>query len=412
MPTARLKPDAKAVGPRLDPSFAPAKPRPSIGNQAHLRRLRGNGRPLQAKLTVGAVNDPLEHEADAAADRVMRMGDPGLGASTAPPRLTRKCDTCEDDQKPAIQAKCGDDRLKDGGEAPDGVEAALNAPGRPLDPADRDFFEPRFGRDFSQVRVHTDGAAARANRQLGAQAFTFGSHVFFAEGNAPRRDFLTGHELAHVVQQGAAPTVDGASAPQPDAGGTAQRQIQRLPGDGMSPPGDCDWTDYIPLRIAKETAVAIAEGLGGCAPGDSCPRLAFKIAALGAEIAARVAIAVRCFRGGDTGHVQQINVKTRALDNCLALFSRSNCSPDLVTEMRFVVERLRALLATLFVVVAVAAIIALIVLLVVAIAALIEVIAAAIAAAAEAVVTAGALAAFGALLLLLSSSLSSDDSET
>src|ERR1700712_1420013 len=125
----------------------------ATGNQAHLRRLTLGGRDLQAKLTVGAVNDPLEQEADAAADRVMRMADPGLETSPAPPRLSRKCDTCDDDERPALRAKSGGeglgDGLRDGGEAPEGVEASLDAPGRPLDPADRDFFEPRFGRDFS-----------------------------------------------------------------------------------------------------------------------------------------------------------------------------------------------------------------------------------------------------------------------
>jgi hypothetical protein len=57
------------------------------GNQALLRR-------LQAKLKVGAVNDPLEHEADRVADQVMRMPDPGAAMTSAPPQVSRKCDKC------------------------------------------------------------------------------------------------------------------------------------------------------------------------------------------------------------------------------------------------------------------------------------------------------------------------------
>jgi hypothetical protein len=55
-----------------------------LSNQLVLRR-------LQAKLQIGAVDDPLEREADAAADRVMRMAEPTLSVASAPPSLSRKC---------------------------------------------------------------------------------------------------------------------------------------------------------------------------------------------------------------------------------------------------------------------------------------------------------------------------------
>jgi hypothetical protein len=391
-----LSPSHARGAPALRPNSA-TQARGS--NQAHLRRLMASR--LQAKLTIGAVDDPLEHEADAAADRVMRMAEPQISDSSAAPKLSRKCEKCDDDKVSAAQAKRGDLALEAGGDAPEGIEVALDAPGRPLDENMRGFFEPRFGHDFGQVRVHTDSNAAEANRQLGAQAFTFGAHVFFAEGKGPGHDFLTGHELAHVVQQGAAPSIDAAGPARPAPANTAQRWIQRLPGDGMSPPGDCSWSTYIPLRISKETAVAIAEGLGGCKGDDSCPRLAFKIAAIGAEIAARVAVAAECFRGGDTGHVEQIRNKTTALDTCLALFAASNCSPDLIEKMKEVVEGLRALLATTFVVTAAAVVIALIVVIIIALIALIEAIVAAIAAAAAAAAEAAAILAAAAALVAM-----------
>jgi hypothetical protein len=65
--------------------------------------------------------------------------------------------------------------------------------------------EPRFGVDFSQVRVHTDGAAVQMNRDLNAQAFAHGSNIYFGAGkyNPSSSDGkqLLAHELTHVVQQ-------------------------------------------------------------------------------------------------------------------------------------------------------------------------------------------------------------------
>jgi hypothetical protein len=79
------------------------------------------------------------------------------------------------------------------------------SPGQPLDAATRDFFEPRFGHDFSAVRVHADASAARSARDLNAYAYTVGHDIVFAEGRfAPRTPEgrrLIAHELAHVVQQ-------------------------------------------------------------------------------------------------------------------------------------------------------------------------------------------------------------------
>jgi hypothetical protein len=61
--------------------------------------------------------------------------------------------------------------------------------------------EPRFGADFSAVRVHTGSDAVQMNRELGAQAFAHGSDVYFGAGKSPGNNELTAHELTHVVQQ-------------------------------------------------------------------------------------------------------------------------------------------------------------------------------------------------------------------
>jgi hypothetical protein len=85
----------------------------------------------------------------------------------------------------------------------------LRSSGQPLDPATRAFMEPRFGHDFSAVRVHTDARAAESARAVNALAYTVGRDVTFGPGqyapatSAGRR--LIAHELAHVVQQGDRP---------------------------------------------------------------------------------------------------------------------------------------------------------------------------------------------------------------
>jgi hypothetical protein len=86
------------------------------------------------------------------------------------------------------------------------VGAALRSPSQPLDPGVRQELEPRFGRDLSGVRVHTDEQAARSAQAVGAAAYTVGNDVLFARGRyAPRSAAgrqLIAHELTHVVQQG------------------------------------------------------------------------------------------------------------------------------------------------------------------------------------------------------------------
>src|SRR3546814_3269427 len=64
--------------------------------------------------------------------------------------------------------------------------------------------EPRFGSDFSRVRVHDDGHAAASARAVGALAYAVGSHVVFdtqqyAPGTPAGRHLLA-HELAHTLQ--------------------------------------------------------------------------------------------------------------------------------------------------------------------------------------------------------------------
>jgi hypothetical protein len=176
-----------------------------LGNQARLRHFSARAASTHADLRVGAIDDPLEREADAVADRVMRMADPGVSVASVPMRVSRKCAACEETSAVAgLQRKESAPRPgRD--QAPPIVHATLSSPGRPLDPAVRTFFEPRFGRDFGPVRVHSDSAAATSARSINAAAYTVGSHLVFGSGqfqpgNASGRRLIA-HELAHVVQQ-------------------------------------------------------------------------------------------------------------------------------------------------------------------------------------------------------------------
>jgi hypothetical protein len=158
---------------------------------------------IQAKLAIGRVDDPLEHEADRVADQVMRMPGPPVRQ----PRISRM--STADAEKAQAKSDRGD---LGGTDATAAVRSTPRSPGRPLDGQTRLYFEPRFGADFSKVRVHDDDGAVQSARNADALAYTVGKDVVFgaggfAPGTAAGRRLLA-HELAHVVQQdGALPTI-------------------------------------------------------------------------------------------------------------------------------------------------------------------------------------------------------------
>jgi outer membrane protein OmpA-like peptidoglycan-associated protein len=97
--------------------------------------------------------------------------------------------------------------------APSLVRQLVNSPGVPLSTEARSYFEPRFGFDFSRVRVHADSTAAAAARSMDAAAYAVGEHIGFDSGryqmHSQRGRRLMAHELAHTVQQsGALPAGD------------------------------------------------------------------------------------------------------------------------------------------------------------------------------------------------------------
>ncbi|CAH1385258.1 eCIS core domain-containing protein [Candidatus Nitrotoga sp. M5] len=208
-------------------------------------RLNSQSFPIQAKLKIGQPNDKYEQEADRVAEQVMRMPEPkvqqpsqadaryggkksGFSVSNAGGAVQRQ----QKKQEEFIQAKplaqqispliqmqpdeADDEKLiqaKSTGDVTPSVTPSistgiqsLQGGGRPLSKSERNFFEPRFGADFSGVRVHSDARAAGLARSVNARAFTHGNNVVFGSGEYSSGSLggrgLLAHELTHVVQQG------------------------------------------------------------------------------------------------------------------------------------------------------------------------------------------------------------------
>ncbi|MGI8587618.1 MAG: eCIS core domain-containing protein [Chloroflexia bacterium] len=115
-------------------------------------------------------------------------------------------------------------------EVPPIVHDVLRSPGQPLDAGTRAFMEPRFGHDFSGVRVHTDGRATQSAGAVNALAYTVGRDVVFgagqyAPGTRAGRQLLA-HELTHVVQQATVQPPPAAFTIGP-SGGRAEREADQ-----------------------------------------------------------------------------------------------------------------------------------------------------------------------------------------
>src|SRR5581483_6295874 len=136
-------------------------------------------------------------------------------------RMSRMPDTGIHEHRPGVgphvcvQREAIDPAVSE--EAPALLRQTLASPGRPLDSQTRAYMEPRFGRDFSGVRVHTDDVAAQSSNALNARAYTAGSDVVFSAGrytpNSAAGRSLIAHELTHVVQQSDGPVAGTPIAP-------------------------------------------------------------------------------------------------------------------------------------------------------------------------------------------------------
>jgi hypothetical protein len=185
----------KPLAERPPAHAPPARSTTTASAASKLQRRLGNEQTqrwfarAQAAAAVSSPHEPAELEAQATARAVMRMSavaTPVAPAANAPPGVQR--------QPAAAPAPATD------------LRGAV-AGGQPLPAAVHGLMAPRFGARFDSVRIHTDAQAGQLSQNLNAQAFTVGSHVFFAPGKyqPDTRDGreLIAHELTHTIQQGA-----------------------------------------------------------------------------------------------------------------------------------------------------------------------------------------------------------------
>jgi hypothetical protein len=178
----------ESFAPLLGKLSHPANMTPRIQFFSQLQRSYGNRyvqRMVQTKLKVGKPGDIYEKEADRVAEQVMRKEADEVSVSN--------------EARPSLMGYAGEE---------DGVSEGTirsiesqRGKGQPLSASSRAFFEPRFGYDFGQVRLHTDSRAADMAASLGARAFTYGSDVWLGRGESLANKKLLAHELTHVVQQ-------------------------------------------------------------------------------------------------------------------------------------------------------------------------------------------------------------------
>jgi hypothetical protein len=141
--------------------------------------------------------------------------------------------------------------LTGGGSRSPVLDVVGHGGGSALAPDVREDMESRLGASFSDVRVHTGGAAASSAASVGAHAYTVGHDVVFGAGrfdtssNAGRT--MLAHELTHVIQQrsgpvSGTPTSGGISVSDPsdrferEAEANAARVMRSAPPAHQLPP--------------------------------------------------------------------------------------------------------------------------------------------------------------------------------
>jgi hypothetical protein len=207
---------------------------------------------VQAKLAVGAANDPYEREADAVAARVVRslrsqVSSPEQAAAQADPQADPG-DTAGRINRVQRSAVVG----AQGGDLDEDTTHMLRASrsgGTPLPEPARSKMEGAFGADFSGIRVHAGPRSTELNNRIQAKAFTTGNDIFFRDGvpdtATTSGQELLAHELTHTIQQGAADPINrsterlgGRTSPaQPSAeprGAPAEGKIRRATSTPLS----------------------------------------------------------------------------------------------------------------------------------------------------------------------------------
>ncbi len=206
-----------------------------------------SGDNIQPKLAIGKSNDKYEREADQVADHMTNKSDTIDSQNTKPDQIQqlniqRKCKGCKEEE--SVQRQSADEneepvqrqaeeeeevqtklqvqrqaeeeeesvQAKEAGNKPQPIASkvesgikSIKGGGQPLSKSTRSNFEPKFGYDFSRVKIHNNAHSDSLNRSLNARAFTTGKDIFFRHGEynpeTSKGKQLLAHELTHVVQQ-------------------------------------------------------------------------------------------------------------------------------------------------------------------------------------------------------------------
>lgn len=212
---------------------------------------------IQSPVMMNTPGTISEQEADNVAVQVLRMPEPQLKQVCACGGGCPKCQNVgQGSRQTLLQTKPAQANDSTETVAPPIVHEMLNRTGQPLDMSTRVFMEPRFGADFSRVRLHTDSLAAKAAKAVNARAFTVGNDIVFGEAqympHAQATQRLLAHELAHVVQQS---QLGRASVQRMFDGGEASGD----PGGGAGAPGASIHQEYV--RLICEAIAGIREAV-------------------------------------------------------------------------------------------------------------------------------------------------------
>lgn len=224
----------------------------------------------QTQLKVSQPGDIYEQEADQVAERVMGMTVPEPSSA--------------DEAETSLVGRESEQGGTGAAAEQPGVSSAFGSgEGQPLDAATRAFMEPRFGYDFSKIRVHSDRLAAESAQNISALAYTVGQDVFLGEGAyAPETSEgkrLLAHELTHTLQQRATGALDQAEQ-KTSVLATPAPLVQRQedPTTNAAPPnaGNLDQQYQHALQQARQTGnwQDAAEKLNGFNRTDIESRLA------------------------------------------------------------------------------------------------------------------------------------------
>lgn len=235
---------------RVLPQPATPKTTPTLPVQRKCKSCQEDEKRIQPALRMGSAGDPAEQEADRIGEQVAQRWHLSPLAAHPPLPVLRLSPAAS---IPSLQLPS--------------LQSPIEQPhaGQPLPAPTRTFMEKQFAFDFSKVRIHHDSEAHADADNLGARAFTYGSHIYLGAEAQLTDQRLLAHELTHVVQQGAA-------GPQIQADLWYGRPRRIRPGQSPASPGTVAHEEILPIVGRANpnlfTEAPIPKGAPGSTSGD------------------------------------------------------------------------------------------------------------------------------------------------